>query len=103
MASDASIFVRIDSKTKSEAEAILKQLGVTPSSLINMLYHKVILTGGIPFSINLPNREPIAAGGLSEEEVMKIVQKGIDDVKEGRVYPAEKAEEMFNEMTGRKK
>ena len=100
MASDASIFVRIDSKTKSEAEAILKQLGVTPSSLINMLYHKVILTGGIPFSINLPNREPIAAGGLSEEEIMKIVQKGIDDVKEGRVYTMEEVEAILKERYG---
>ena len=103
MASDASIFVRIDSQTKMEAEAILRQLGVTPSSLINMLYHKVILTGGIPFSVNLHNREPLAVGGLSEEEIMKIVQKGVDDVKEGRTYPAEVAEEMFNELTGRKR
>ena len=102
MASDAAIFVRIDSKVKADAEAILKQLGVTPSSLITMLYHRVILTGGVPFDVRLPLREPIAAGGLSEEEIMKIVQEGIDDVKEGRIYPLEVAEKMFNELTGRK-
>ena len=100
MASDAAIFVRIDSKTKMEAEAILKQLGVTPSSLINMLYHKVILTGGIPFSINLPNREPLAVGGLSEEEIMKIVQKGVDDVNAGRVHSWEEVEAALKERYG---
>ena len=39
MASDAAIFVRIDSNVKKDAETILRQLGVTPSSLITMLYH----------------------------------------------------------------
>ena len=97
MACDASIFVRIDSKTKAEAEAIMKQLGVTPSNLINMLYHKVILTGGIPFSVNLPHREPIATGGLSDEEIMKIVQKGVDDVKDGRVYSLEEVKAILKE------
>ena len=92
MAKDATIFVRIDSKVKADAEAILMQLGVTPSSLITMLYHHVILTGGIPFDVRLPIREPICAGNLSEEEIMAIVQKGIDDVKAGRVKPLEEVE-----------
>lgn len=103
MAKDATIFVRIDSKVKADAEAILKQLGVTPSSLITMLYHKVILTRSLPFDVCLPLREPICAGNLSEEEIMAIVQKGVDDVSAGRVYPLESAEQMFNELTGRKK
>ena len=100
MASDAAIYVRIDSKTKQQAEAILKELGLTPSSLINMLYRKVILTGGVPFDIRLPVREPIAIGGMSEEEVMKIVQTGVDDVKEGRVHSWEEFEAMLKERYG---
>ena len=35
--------------------------------------------------------------------VMKLVQKGVDEVKAGRVYSAEAAEEMFNAYFGRKK
>ena len=100
MAKDATIFVRIDSKVKADAEAILMQLGVTPSSLITMLYHRVILTGGVPFDVRLPIREPICAGNLSEEEVMAIVQKGIDDVKEGRVRPFEEVEKETKERFG---
>ena len=92
MAKDATIFVRIDSKVKADAEAILVQLGVTPSALITMLYHHVILTGGVPFDVRLPCREPICAGNMSEEEVMSLVQKGVDDVKAGRVKSLEEVE-----------
>ena len=100
MASDAAIYVRIDSKTKQQAEAILRELGLTPSSLITMLYRKVILTGGVPFDIRLPAREPIAIGGMSDEQVMKIVQTGVDDVKEGRVHSWEEVEAMLKERYG---
>ncbi len=100
MASDASIFVRIDSSVKKDAETILRQLGVTPSSLITMLYHNVILTGGIPFDVRLPVREPIAIGNMSDEEILKIVRKGQDDVKAGRVYTLEEAEKIIKDKYG---
>ena len=100
MASDASIFVRIDSNVKKDAETILRQLGVTPSSLITMLYHNVILTGGIPFDVRLPVREPIAVGNMSDEEILKIVRKGQDDVKAGRVYTLEEAEKIIKDKYG---
>ena len=100
MASSSSIFVRIDSNIKQDAEIILRQLGVTPSSLITMLYHKVILTGGIPFDVRLPVREPIASGKLTEEEILEIVKKGQDDVKEGRVLTLEEAEKIIKDKYG---
>ena len=96
MASDASIFVRIDSNVKKEAENILRQLGVTPSSLITMLYHSVINTGGVPFDIRLPVREPIAEGKLSSEELDELLEQGLKDIKEGRVYTKEQVEEIIN-------
>ena len=95
MASDAAIFVRIDSNVKKDAETILRQLGVTPSSLITMLYHNVILTGGIPFDVRLPVREPINETKLSEEELDALLKDGLDDIKAGRVYSAEQVEEML--------
>lgn len=95
MASDASIFVRIDSNVKKDAETILRQLGVTPSSLITMLYHNVILTGGIPFDVRLPVREPINEAKLSEEELDALLKEGLDDVKAGRFYSQKEVEEML--------
>ena len=100
MASDAAIFVRIDSKVKADAEAILKQLGVTPSSAILMFYNQIILTGGVPFDVRLPLREPIAIGDMSDEDVMKIVKTGVDDAQAGRVYTLEEVEQMLKKRYG---
>ena len=100
MATDAAIYVRIDSKTKNQAEAILKELGLTPSVLINMLYRQVILTGRVPFDIRLPVREPIAIGGMSEDELDKVIQTGLDDIKEGRVHSWSEVEAMLKGRYG---
>ena len=41
MANTAAVYARIDPKLKSEVETILARLGVTPSSLIQMLYNQI--------------------------------------------------------------
>lgn len=96
MASDAVVFVRMESYVKKGAEMILRELGVTPTELVTMLYHQIILKEKIPFEISLPNREPIATGDMSNEEVMKIVQTGVDDVKAGRTFTLEEAKALFD-------
>lgn len=48
---------RIEPKVKRDAEIILKRLGVSHSTFINMSYRAVVEEGGIPFSLHVPNRE----------------------------------------------
>ncbi len=48
---------RIEPKVKRDAEVILKRLGVSHSTFINMSYRAVVEEGGIPFSLHVPNRE----------------------------------------------
>jgi len=48
---------RIEADTKQKAESILKRLGVSHSTFINMSYRAVVETGGIPLSLNIPNAE----------------------------------------------
>lgn len=43
-----SIRVRIDPPLKAAGDAILDELGVTPSGLITMLYKAVVRNGAIP-------------------------------------------------------
>ena len=57
----ATVRARIDPETKRKAEAILKRLGLTHSALITMTYRAVAETGGIPFSLHVPNAETRAA------------------------------------------
>ncbi len=48
---------RIEPETKQKAESVLKRLGVSHSTFINMSYRAVVETGGIPLSLNIPNAE----------------------------------------------
>ncbi len=46
---------RMEPELKRQAEAILKQLGLSHSALINMTYRALVERGGVPFSAHVPN------------------------------------------------
>jgi addiction module RelB/DinJ family antitoxin len=46
---------RIEPKVKRDAESILKRLGVSHSTFINMSYRAVVEAKGIPLSLHVPN------------------------------------------------
>lgn len=48
---------RISTKTKKDAENILKRFGVSHSTFINMSYLAVVENKGIPLSLHIPNAE----------------------------------------------
>ncbi|MGQ3888603.1 type II toxin-antitoxin system RelB/DinJ family antitoxin [Legionella sp. CNM-1927-20] len=48
--------VRVDSNLREEAENILKMLGINPSQAINAFYAQIVLYGGMPFELKLPNK-----------------------------------------------
>ena len=61
MLQEARISSRIDADLKSEADAILAQLGIKPSQAINMFYTQIVRHRGIPFALKLPNAETVQA------------------------------------------
>ena len=67
----ANVNVRIDAITKAEAEAVFSELGLTPSTAINLFYKQVIRTQSIPFKLKMetPNRKTKKA--LKEVERME--------------------------------
>ncbi len=52
-----TVRARIEADVKRDAETILKRLGVSHSTFINMSYHAVVENGGIPFPLSVPNAE----------------------------------------------
>jgi DNA-damage-inducible protein J len=54
---DAYINVRIDRRLKTQAEKILRSVGVSTSDVVTMLLRQVVLTRGVPFDVRLPNKE----------------------------------------------
>ena len=92
MANTSAIYARIDSNLKESAESILQQLGISPSSAIQMLYSQIVLTRGLPLDLRLPSRKPTAIGGMSREEVDAELMKGMDSLKSGRAYTADEVD-----------
>ena len=92
MANTSAVYARIDSNLKESAENILQQLGISPSSAIQMLYSQIVLTRGLPLDLRLPSRKPTAIGGMSREEVDAELMKGMDSLKSGRAYTADEVD-----------
>jgi DNA-damage-inducible protein J len=53
----AIIRVRVEQSLKVEAEAVLAQLGLSPTEAIRLFYLQVSLQGGLPFEVRIPSAE----------------------------------------------
>jgi DNA-damage-inducible protein J len=54
MAKTATINVRIDPNTKSDAEKLFSYLGMSISEAITIFLHKSLIEGGLPFDVKQP-------------------------------------------------
>lgn len=54
MAKTAKLNIRIDPNTKEAAEKLFSNFGITITDAINMFLHQSLLTGGLPFSLKMP-------------------------------------------------
>lgn len=61
----SKIQVNIDSELKQSAEDIIKEIGLTPTAVINGMYKEIVATGKIPLSFSLTPRQ-IAALDLKK-------------------------------------
>lgn len=95
MANTSAVYARIDSDLKKNAESILQQLGISPSSAIQMLYSQIVLTRGMPLDLHLPSRKPTAIGAMTCEELDAELRKGIDSLNSGKFYTTD---EVDNEL-----
>lgn len=97
MAKSANLYARIEPEVKERAESILNELGIPASNAINMFYKQIILCNGLPFAVKLPER-PLSVDEMSEEQLNAELEKGYEDMKAGRVVPADK---VFAELRNR--
>lgn len=83
----ANIYARIEPEVKEKAEEILNQLGIPSSLAINMFYKQIILQNGIPFELKIPSA-PINFNDLSDDEINRELEKGYNDINNGKTEPA---------------
>ncbi len=89
MSKTANIFARVEPEVKEGAEAILDSLGISMSNAVSMFLRQVIIQKGIPFEVKLDVKKPLCMGELTEEQLAAELEKGMEDIREGRVYSIE--------------
>ncbi len=100
MANTSAVYARIDTGLKENAENILSQLGITPSSAIQMLYSQIVLTRGLPLDLHLPSSKPTAIGGMSRAELDAELMKGVESIKTGKAYTADEVDAVLADEFG---
>ena len=88
----ANVFARVEPELKEQAEDILQQLGIPMSNAVGMFLKQIVLQKGIPFEMKLPRTEPLQYQSLTKEQFDAEIEKGIADIKAGRVYSADEVE-----------
>lgn len=93
MARTANVFARVEPDLKEQAEQVLNQLGIPMSNAVGMFLKQIVLQRGIPFEMKLPSyEEPIAYQALTKEQFNAEIEKGMEDIKAGKVYSADEIE-----------
>ena len=96
MANTTTLNLRVNPTVKKQAEEILSELGIPMSTAINMYLRQINMTGGIPFSVELPKvPKEINADIMSREELHSKLERGYADYENGRVTPAD---EIFSKL-----
>lgn len=98
MEKTATLNLRVNPILKEQTESILQRLGIPMSTAVDMFFHQITLTGGIPFSVTLPKTPAsINADLMTEDELHAKLRRGLEDAEAGRVQNAAKAFEAFRE------
>lgn len=86
----ANVNARIDPDIKMRGAAILKVLGVSESTFIDMAYRQLILHNGIPFPVTIPG-QVMTREEMTAEEFDAMLTKGIQQAKNGESLSVEEA------------
>ncbi len=86
MQKTTTLNIRVNPEDKQAAEAILEKLGIPMSTAITMFLKKVAMSGGIPFSMRLPEAPPeMDASLMTEEEIHRSLDIGYQHYLAGDV------------------
>lgn len=84
MASSAMVHARVDAETKSQAQGVLNELGMTLSEAISLYLRQIVFRKGIPFEVKIPNELTIHTIEKSE--------------RGQELHEASSVQEMFKEL-----
>lgn len=77
----ANVTARVQPEIKRQAEAVLEKIGLPVSVLIDTLYRQIIMTGGVPYSLTVPNLP--TRDSMTDEQFNLMMEKGYNQAKAG--------------------
>ncbi len=72
MAKTATVRARVEPTLKHDAEDILEQLGISPTTAISMFYEQITLRNALPFDVALPN--PVTRAAMKDAESGRVTR-----------------------------
>jgi len=79
MAKTAMITTRVEPDLKTDAEKVLKALGISTTEAINLFLSQVRLRKGLPFDVKIPNKTTMKAMKDAEEDRNLSSYDSVDD------------------------
>lgn len=68
LAKTAKLNIRIEPETKAAAEQLFSALGITITDAVTIFLKQALLTGGIPFPLELPKPNKYTLAAMEETE-----------------------------------
>lgn len=100
MARTSNVFARVEPEIKEQAEIVLEKLGIPMSNAVGMFLRQVVMQRGIPFEVKLPAEKPLSLNSMTKEQFDAEIQKGIDDMNNGKFFTADEVEAEFKRDYG---
>lgn len=100
MANKVTVNAEIDSKLFNKTKPILDQLGITTSTLIQMLYSEIVLTDDVPDFFRCLTSSFKFYEEMTEEELEADYIKAQEDYKNGKFISFKEFEQELYEKYG---
>lgn len=85
----ANVTARVQPEIKQQAEAVLERIGLPVSVLIDTLYRQIIMTGGVPYSLTVPQLP--TRDSMTNVQFDAMMEKGYRQAKSGQTVPVDEA------------
>ena len=82
----ANVNARIDQNVKSQAEAILAKIGLPRSVAIDLYYRQIIMHGGIPFALTIPEPALPVREKMTGKQFDQMMATGLEQAKADDSY-----------------
>ena len=100
MANTSVVYARINSDIKKGGEAVLEELGISPSSAIQMFYRQLMTDRALPFTPRAAAHRPLFLDEITGNRLAEELEKGSESIRHGDVLSADEVDGILAEEFG---